>query len=75
MPEIAQVIWLLAGERPSRRLIDALVHRTEGDPRKLLIHLLVAFTDETDLPAALEQLTNETLRQLTPRHPPPKPER
>jgi len=61
-PEIAQVVRLLVGERPSSRLVDALFHRTDGDPRKLLVHLLVAFADDADLPAALEQLTNETLR-------------
>jgi len=56
--EMAEVVRLLVGERPSRRLVDALVQRTGGDPRKLLVHLLVAFAEEDDLPAALEQLAN-----------------
>ena len=60
-PEIAQVLWLLVGERPSRRLIDALFQRTDGDPQRLLLHLLVACADEADLSVALAQLTDETL--------------
>jgi len=56
--EIAEVIRLLVGEEPSRRLVGALFQRTLGDPRKLLVQLLVAFAEETDLPAALEQLAD-----------------
>ena len=56
--EMAEVIRLLAGEPPSRRLVDALFRRTGGDPQKLLVQLLVAFADEADLPTALEQLTS-----------------
>jgi len=60
--EITEVIRLLVGERPSRRLVEALFWRTGGDPRKLLVELVVAFADAPDLPATLEQLTSETLR-------------
>ena len=56
--EIAEIVRLLVGERPSRRLTDALLQRTEGDPRTLLVHLLVAVADEEDLPAAVEQLAD-----------------
>ena len=56
--EIAEIIRLLVGEPPSRRLVDALLQRTLGDPRKLLVQLLVAFADEADLPAALKQLAD-----------------
>jgi hypothetical protein len=59
--EIAEVVRLLVGERPSRRLIDALFQRTRGDPRKLLVHLLVACAEQADLSAALDQLVNEAL--------------
>jgi hypothetical protein len=56
MEEMAEVIRLLVGEPPSRRLVDTLLQRTDGDPQKLLVQLLVAFADEADLPSALEQL-------------------
>jgi hypothetical protein len=56
--EVAEIVRLLVGEQPSRRLVDALFERTDGDPRRLLVHLLVAFADEEDLPAALEQLAD-----------------